>query len=171
MLEGSLASVKILAAGTDTTVRGRSKYILMFKMTEDEMVRWHHRLNGREFEQTPGDNEGQESLVCCSSCCCRVGNKLTTEWMNKCLFIHLPFMSSLVAQLVRNPPAMRETWVRSLGWEDPLVKGKATHSRILAWAITGTEEPGGLQSVGSHGVKYNWATDTHMQCLPNSILK
>ena len=55
MLEGSLASVKILAVGTDTTVRGRSKCILMFKMTEDEMVRWHHRLNGCEFEQTPAD--------------------------------------------------------------------------------------------------------------------
>ena len=43
--------------------------------------------------------------------------------------------ASLVAQLVKNPPAMRETWVRSLGWEDPLEKGKATHSSILAWRI------------------------------------
>ena len=42
---------------------------------------------------------------------------------------------SLVAQLVKNPPAMKETWVRSLGWEDPLEKGKATHSSILAWGI------------------------------------
>ena len=41
-------------------------------------------------------------------------------------------LASLVAQLVKNPPAMQETWVRSLGWEDPLKKGKATHSRILA---------------------------------------
>ena len=46
--------------------------------------------------------------------------------------------ASLVAQLVKNPPAMRETWVRSLGWEDPLEKGKATHSSILAWSILGT---------------------------------
>ena len=45
---------------------------------------------------------------------------------------------SLVAQLVENPPAMRETWVRSLGWEDPLEKGKATHSSILAWRIPWT---------------------------------
>ena len=45
---------------------------------------------------------------------------------------------SLVAQLVKNPPAMWETWVRSLGWEDPLEKGKATHSSILAWRITWT---------------------------------
>ena len=43
--------------------------------------------------------------------------------------------ASLVAQLVKNPPAMRETWVLSLGWEDPLEKGKATHSSILAWRI------------------------------------
>jgi len=43
--------------------------------------------------------------------------------------------ASLVAQLIKNPPAMRETWVQSLGWEDPLEKGKATHSSILAWRI------------------------------------
>ena len=43
--------------------------------------------------------------------------------------------ASLVAQLVKNPPAMQETWVRSLGWEDPLEKGTATHSSILAWRI------------------------------------
>ena len=46
----------------------------------------------------------------------------------------------------------QETWVRSLGWEDPLEKGMATHSSLLAWRIPGTEEPGGLQSVGSQRV-------------------
>ena len=46
--------------------------------------------------------------------------------------------ASLVAQLVQNPPIMRETWVRSLGWEDPLKKGKVTHSNILAWRILWT---------------------------------
>ena len=46
--------------------------------------------------------------------------------------------ASLVAQLVKNPPAMRETWVRSLGWKDPLEKGKAIHSSILAWRILWT---------------------------------
>ena len=46
--------------------------------------------------------------------------------------------ASLVTELVKNPPAMRETWVRSLGWENPLKKGKATHSSILAWKIPGT---------------------------------
>ena len=51
---------------------------------------------------------------------------------------------ALVAQMVENLPAMRETAVRSLGWEDPLEKGMATHSTILAWRIPWTEEPGGL---------------------------
>ena len=55
---------------------------------------------------------------------------------------------SLVAQMVRNLPGMQETWVQSLGWEDPLEEGMATHSSILAWRIPWTEEPGGLQSMG-----------------------
>ena len=54
---------------------------------------------------------------------------------------------SLVAQLVKNSPAMWETWVRSLGWEDPLEMGIATHSGILAWRIPWTEEPSGLHSM------------------------
>ena len=53
-----------------------------------------------------------------------------------------------MAQMVKNPPAMWETWVQSLGWEDPLEKGMATHSSILAWRITWKEEPGRLQSMG-----------------------
>ena len=56
--------------------------------------------------------------------------------------------ASLVAQMVNNLPAMRETQVRSLGREDPLEKGIATHSSVLAWRIPWTEEPGGLQSLG-----------------------
>ena len=54
-----------------------------------------------------------------------------------------------MAQTVKNPPAMQETCVLSLGWEDPLERGRATHSSILAWRIPWTEEPGGLQSMGS----------------------
>ena len=50
----------------------------------------------------------------------------------------------LVAQLVKNLPAMQESWVQSLGWEDPLEEGMATHSSILAWEIAWSEEPGGL---------------------------
>ena len=55
---------------------------------------------------------------------------------------------SLVAHLVKNPPVMRETWVGSLGWEDPLEKGKATHSSILAYRIPWTIQSLGLQRVG-----------------------
>ena len=50
--------------------------------------------------------------------------------------------------MVKNPPAMLETWVQCLGWEDPLEEGMATHSSVLAWRIPWTEEPGGLQSIG-----------------------
>ena len=56
--------------------------------------------------------------------------------------------ASLVAEMVNDLPALQETWVPSLGWEDSLEKGMATHSRILAWRIPWTEEPGGLQSQG-----------------------
>ena len=56
--------------------------------------------------------------------------------------------SSLIAQLVKNPPAMRETKVRSLGWEDPLEKGKTTHFSVLAWRIPWTIESKGSQRVG-----------------------
>ena len=57
--------------------------------------------------------------------------------------------------MVKHLPAIWETWVRSLGWEDSLEKGKATHSSILAWEIPWTEEPGRLQSMGSQRVGYD----------------
>ena len=57
---------------------------------------------------------------------------------------------SLVTQTVKNPPEMRETWVLSLGWDDPLEKGTANHSSILAWRIPWIEEPGGLYSPWGH---------------------
>ena len=57
--------------------------------------------------------------------------------------------TSFVAQLVKNLPAVQETWVLFLGWDDPLEKEIATHSSILAWEILWTEMPGGLQSIGS----------------------
>ena len=60
-----------------------------------------------------------------------------------------------VAQMVKNLPTMRGTWVQSLGREDPLEKGMATHSSILAWRILWTEESGGLQSMGSQRVGHN----------------
>ena len=63
--------------------------------------------------------------------------------------------ASQVAQTLKNVPAMWETWVRSLGWEDPLEEGMAAHSSILAWSISWTEEPGGLQSMGSQRVRHD----------------
>ena len=63
-----------------------------------------------------------------------------------------------MAQMVKNPPAMCEVWVWSLGWEDPLEEGKATHSSILAWRIPWTEESGGLQSMGLQRVRHDWVT-------------
>ena len=66
-----------------------------------------------------------------------------------------PAQDSLVAQSVKTLPAVQETWVPSLGWEDPLEKELATHSSILAWKISWTEEPGGLQSIGSQRVGHD----------------
>ena len=63
--------------------------------------------------------------------------------------------ASLVVQTVKHLPAVRETWVRSLGWEDPLEKEIATHSSTIAWKIPWTEEPGRLQSVGSQRVGHD----------------
>ena len=63
-----------------------------------------------------------------------------------------------MAQTVKNLLAMQETWVRFLGWEDPLEKGMATHSRILAWRIPWTEEPGRLQSIKWQRVGHDRAT-------------
>ena len=63
--------------------------------------------------------------------------------------------ASLVAQLVKNPPAMQETWVQSLDWEDPLEKEMATHSSTLAWKIPSTEDSGGLQSKGLQRVRHD----------------
>ena len=63
--------------------------------------------------------------------------------------------ASLVAQMVKRLPAMQETWVQSLGPEDPLEKEMATHSSTLAWRIPWTDEPGGLQSTGLQRVSHN----------------
>ena len=71
-------------------------------------------------------------------------------WMKTVLHLSSLFVSppSLVTQLVKNLPTVRETWVRSLVWEDPLEKGKATQSSILAWRISWTVESMGSQRVG-----------------------
>ena len=63
--------------------------------------------------------------------------------------------ASLVAQTVKHLSAVQETWVRSLGWEDPLEEEMAAHSSILAWKIPWMEEPGGLQCMGSQRVGHD----------------
>ena len=70
--------------------------------------------------------------------------------MVELLTIH--FWASLMTGMVKDLPAMQETQVRSLGWEDPLEEEMVTHSSMLAWEIPWTEEPGGLQSIGSQRV-------------------
>ena len=63
--------------------------------------------------------------------------------------------ASLVLQMIKNLPAVQDTWVQSLGWEDPLGKGMATHSTILTWRIPLAEEPDGLQSMGLQRVRHD----------------
>ena len=71
--------------------------------------------------------------------------------------------TSLVAQRVKNLPAMQETWVQSLGWDDSLEKGKATHSSIFAWEIPWAEEPSKLPSMGSQRIRHNLATKQQVE--------
>ena len=73
------------------------------------------------------------------------------------MYLHLVAVhgASQVAQMLKNLPTMQETWVRSLDREDPLEKGLATHSSILAWRPPWTEEPGKLRSMGSQRVRHN----------------
>ena len=75
----------------------------------------------------------------------------------------LPHMSS-VAQTVKPLSTMRETRVRSLGWEDPLEKEMAIHSSTIAWKISWTEEPGRLESMGSQRVRHDWVTSHSHSC-------
>ena len=84
-----------------------------------------------------------------------------------CIFVYAVFSShqlsesfplggtSLMSQMVKNLPAVQETWVRSLGQDNPLEKGMATHSSLLAWKIPWTEEPGRLQSMELQRVRHN----------------
>ena len=78
------------------------------------------------------------------------------------VFIEASLMTSLVVQMVKNPPAMQETQVQSLGQEDPPEKGMATQSSFLAWRIPWTEEPGGLPTMGLQRVGHDWETNTHI---------
>jgi len=101
----------------------------------------------------PGSSAGKEIA-------CNVGNPSSTSRLGRPPgeLIGYPLhysWASLVAQMIKNLPAMRDTWVPSLGWEDPLEEGMATHSSIPAWRIPWAEEPGGLQSIGSQRVGHD----------------
>ena len=78
-----------------------------------------------------------------------------------------------MAQVAKNVPAMQETRVPSQGREDPLEKGIVTHSSILAWRTPQTEEPGGLESMGSQRAGHDWATNptTTTVIMPRSVVK
>ena len=95
----------------------------------------------------------EERVVCMGWGRHMVGDEVRTQSLVTLKYHH--HTASLMAQIGKNPPAMQETWVQSLGWEDPLEKEMATHSRILAWRIPRTEEPGELQSVGSQRVRHD----------------
>ena len=74
--------------------------------------------------------------------------------------------------VVKNPLVMQETWVRSLGGEDPLEKNMATHSSVVAWRILWTEEPGGLQALRSQRVRHDWSNGTRTQaCMSVTSIK
>ena len=77
--------------------------------------------------------------------------------------------SSLVAQTVKHLPTVRETWVRSLGREDPLEKKMSTHPSTLAWKIPWTEEPGRLQSTGLQRVRHDWMTLLSHSIFPRRV--
>ena len=104
----------------------------------------------------PGSSDGKESTCNAGEPCSipgserspgeGIGYPLQYSW------------ASMVAQLVKNTPAMRETWFQSLGWEDPLEKGMATHSSILAWRIPWTEEPGGVTNTFNVDTQWNAKT-------------
>ena len=78
--------------------------------------------------------------------------------------------ASLVAQMVKNPPSMGETWLRSLGWKDPLEKEMAIHSSILAWRIPWTEEPGGHSPWGHKESDTTEQVSTPAQCPSHTVM-
>ena len=124
-------------------------------------AKWEKKKKkGRVSKQTENNEERQsvpENLMLKLRMSCR--NHLC-KWRRKA--------ASLVAQRLKHLPARQKTWVRSLGWEDPLEKEMATHSSILAWRIPWMEEPGGLQSTGLQRVGHDWATSLSLSYLGKS---
>ena len=126
--------------GSDTTERFHFHFHVLEKemATHSSVLAW--RIPGT------GEPDGLPSMG---------SHRVRHNWSD------LAAAASLVAQSVKNLPAVQETRVQSVGWEDPLEKATAIHSSILAWKISWTEEPGGLQSMGSQRVGHDWATNTN----------
>ena len=135
---------KVSRRSFETSLRSYNKMVAATLLNQ---TKWRYpRLWRREQLPTPifwpGEFHGQRRLVGYSLWGCRVG--------------HDHVRASLMAQVVKNLPAMRETQVQSLGREDPLEKGMATHSSILARRILRTEEPGRLSFLGSQRVRHTF---------------
>ena len=122
-------------------------------------MRWR-----RKWQPTPvflsGESQGRGSLV---GCCLwgRTESDTTEATSVSAAAATAPIWASLVAQKVKNLPAMQETGVWSLGWDDPLEKEMTIHTSTLAWRIPWIQEPAGLQSTGLQRVRHDWATNTH----------
>ena len=158
-------------------------------MIEDEMVGWHHQLNGHEFEQTPGGSEGQGSLACCSPCSLKEldptqGLKNTTTWSlcvyliifkQNCVRTRFPLYlvnmrsnwtslwTSLSRWLSGKESACRSRRHRRCGFNSELERCPGEgNGNLLQYSCLGnpmTEEPGGLQSTGSQRVGHNSVTE------------
>ena len=84
--------------------------------------------------------------------------------------MHCFIKAQILLNMVKSLPAMQETWVQSLGWEDPLEEAMATYFSIPAWRIPWTEKPGGLLSMGSHRVGQDWVINTHTHTHTHTLL-
>ena len=120
---------------------------------------WHHQHNGHEFGWTLGVGDGLGGLACCSSWGCKELD--TTEWLNWLKYSPCGSPGKESAYNVGNLGLIP-------GWENPLEKGMATHSSILAWEIPWTEEPGRLQSMGCK-VRHDWVTSLSLFIPSNSV--
>ena len=123
------------------------------ELTEDEMVGWHHRLIGHEFEQTPGDSESQGSMVCCSPLCCRVGHDWTTT--NTCSVARsCPALCNLLDCSLPGTSVCGIFQARIMEWGAISSSGRSSRSR-------GQTHMSCISCIG-RWILYNWATwDAH----------
>ena len=134
-------------------------------------IPWKEEFGGLQFMRSQElkwlsahTHKPSQALICIQStwisCGNSVFNSVALVIKLHSVYLQCSMKLPLVTQIVKDLPAMRETQVRPLGREDPLEKGMATHSSILAWRIPRTEEPGRLQSMGLQRVRHDWANNT-----------